>query len=88
MSPSVLVIDVEDLDVVGGGECTDLFDHGQHPWFRIIISVGANAQIDLLVRRVLAVRRHQAEQGVFRCLRDDIFREDGDWTGRTHDVVG
>ena len=51
-------------------ETPHLLDNRQNPRLRIIISVCANAQVDFLIRRVLAVRPHQAEERVLGCLWD------------------
>jgi len=52
-----------------------LLDHWQYPRLSIVVSVGANAEIDLLVECVSAVCCHQAEEGVFCSLWTGIFRE-------------
>lgn len=65
---------------------TYLLDHGQHPWLRIVVSVGSNTQIDLLRIRVSAVGGHQAKERVLWSLRADICAERrgrraiSDWT--------
>lgn len=40
---------------------THLFDHGEDPWFVIIVSVSSNAQVDLLREGILLVACRQLE---------------------------
>ena len=63
---------------------TYLLDNRQDPRLRGIISVGADAQVDLLGRSVLAVLCHQPKKRVFRSLRNGIREEDRSFT--SHDV--
>ena len=55
-----------------------LLDDRQNPWLSIVVPVCTNAQVDLLVKAIFAIRGHQAEERVFGGLRYDILREDGD----------
>lgn len=56
---------------------THLLHHRQNPRFRIIIPIRANPQIDLLVKRVLAIGSHQAEKRILGRLRYILGREGG-----------
>lgn len=56
---------------------TYLLDYGQDPGLCIIVSVGSNAQVDLLGVVVAAVGGHQSEERVFGRLGDDIGVEGG-----------
>ena len=56
---------------------THQLDNRQNPRLRVVISVGSNAQIDLLGVFIATEGRHQPEQRVFRRLGDDIRVESG-----------
>lgn len=64
-----------------------LLDNRQNPRLRIIVSIGTDAQIDLFIRCVLAVRPHQTEERVLGCLRDVGGGEDRRRRRRRHDVL-
>jgi hypothetical protein len=59
------------------GSCTHHLDDGQNPGLRIVISVGSNAQIDLLGVFIATEGGHQPKQRVFWRLGDDIGVESG-----------
>lgn len=54
-----------------------LLDDRQYPRLSTVVSVCTNAQVNLLVKAILAICGHQAEERVFGGLRYDILREDG-----------
>lgn len=54
-----------------------LLDDGQDPGLCVVVSVGSNAQVDLVGVLVAAEGSHQPEQRVFGRLGDDIRVESG-----------
>ena len=52
-------------------------DDGQNPGLCIVVSVGANAQIDLVWVLIAAEGGHEAKQGILGRLGDDIGVESG-----------
>ena len=54
-----------------------LLDHRQNPGFRVVVSVGANAQVNFLWRVIPSVSSHQAEERVLWGLRDLALVEHG-----------
>ena len=66
---------------------TDLLHHRQNPRFRVIVSVGANDQVDLLAVGILTEGLGQSEEGILGSGGDDVGREDGGGSG-SHDVRG
>lgn len=66
---------------------THLADHGQDPGLRIVVSVRADSEIDLLVGFVQAKCFGETEERVFGGLGDDPSSEDGRAVG-THEVRG
>lgn len=54
-----------------------LLDDRQYPWLGIIAPVSTNAQVDLLVKAILAIGSHQTEERVLRGLGYFILRKDG-----------
>lgn len=48
-----------------------LLHHRQHPWLSVVVSVGANAQVDLVAVGVAAIRGHEPEERIFGRLGDD-----------------
>jgi hypothetical protein len=62
---SVTVTRVRVIDSV-----TRLFDNRQHPWFRIIVSVGTNSQVDFLREGVGFIRGSELKYAVGGCKRD------------------
>lgn len=66
---------------------THLADHGQDPGLRVVVSVRADSEIDLLVGFVQAKCFGETEERVLRRLGDDPSSEDGRAVG-THEVRG
>lgn len=62
-----------------------LLHDGQNPGFRIIVTVGTNAQINFLVRRVLTKSLHETEERIFGGS-SHIGRGKNRGTRGTHDV--
>jgi hypothetical protein len=56
---------------------THHLDDGQDPGLCIVVSVSANAQVNLVGVLIATEGRHQAEQGIFGGLGDDIGVESG-----------
>lgn len=54
-----------------------LLDHWQNPGFCVVVSIGANAQVNFQWRVIPSVSSHQAEERVLRGLRDLALVEYG-----------
>lgn len=54
-----------------------LLDYRQHPRLSSVVAVSSNSQVDFLVKVILPVSSHQAEERVFRRLGDIVSVKDG-----------
>lgn len=65
---------------------THLLHDRQNPGLRIVITVSADAQVNLLIGGVFAIGLHQAKKRVLGGRGDGSRGEDGGGTVGTHDV--
>ena len=64
---------------------THLSDYGQDPRLRVVVSVGADSEVDLLIGRVEAICSRETEERILGGLGDYPSCEDGGIIG-THEV--
>ena len=65
---------------------THLLHDRQNPGLRIVITVSADAQVNLLIGGVFAIGLHQAKERIFGGRGDGGRSEDGRIAVGTHDV--
>jgi len=65
---------------------THLLHDRQNPRLRVVITVSADAQVNLLIGGIFAIGLHQAKERVLGGRRDGSRGEDRGGTVGTHDV--
>jgi hypothetical protein len=48
---------------------THLLHHGQNEWLRVVVTICADTQVNLLARVVSTIGSHQPEEGILWCER-------------------